>query len=150
MRILIDPQALAACGNSVDHRRQERASPTIAIDVPAGDLTDRNRSLLVHADASVTTPSDIADDQHQQDRPRSATSPTCSSARLTSTSSIRVNGQTGIGLSIIRQAQSNTLDISQGVRAAVAEMNTSLPPGVTSASRRTTPPSSAARSRKCW
>ena len=41
------------------------------------------------------------------------------------TSTIRINGQIGIGLGILRQAQSNTLDISNGVRAAVAEINRS-------------------------
>ena len=45
-------------------------------------------------------------------------------------SAIRVNGQTGLGIGIIRQAQSNTLDISEGVRAAVDELNASLPTGV--------------------
>ena len=45
------------------------------------------------------------------------------------TSTIRINGQTGIGLGIVRQAQSNTLDISAGVRAAVAELEQGLPRG---------------------
>ena len=36
--------------------------------------------------------------------------------------SLRSDGKTGIGLGIIRQAQSNTLDISDGVRAAAAEI----------------------------
>jgi HAE1 family hydrophobic/amphiphilic exporter-1 len=46
------------------------------------------------------------------------------------TSTIRINGQTGVGLGIIRQAQSNTLDISAGVREAVAELAEALPLGV--------------------
>ncbi len=44
-------------------------------------------------------------------------------------SKTRVNGETGIGLGVIRQAGSSTLAISEGVRAAVTELNTSLPPG---------------------
>ena len=49
-------------------------------------------------------------------RPGSATSPTSSSVRPTQTTSLRMNGKTGVGLGIIRQAKSNALDISAGVR----------------------------------
>ena len=43
---------------------------------------------------------------------------------------LRTNGQTGLGIGIIRQARSNTLDISDGVRAAVAELDRTLPDDV--------------------
>jgi HAE1 family hydrophobic/amphiphilic exporter-1 len=43
---------------------------------------------------------------------------------------LRTNGQVGVGLGIIRQARSNTLDISDGVRAAVADLNETLPEDV--------------------
>ncbi|TIV05341.1 MAG: efflux RND transporter permease subunit, partial [Mesorhizobium sp.] len=43
---------------------------------------------------------------------------------------LRSNGKTGIGLGIIRQAESNTLDISTGVRAAVAALQADLPQGM--------------------
>ena len=46
-------------------------------------------------------------------------------------SSLRSDGKTGIGLGIIRQAQSNTLDISTGVRAAVEDIQKNLPEGMT-------------------
>ncbi|HEX2257602.1 MAG TPA: efflux RND transporter permease subunit, partial [Afifellaceae bacterium] len=45
-------------------------------------------------------------------------------------STLRINGTTGVGLGIIRQAQSNTLAISEGVRGVVDQLNGSLPPGV--------------------
>ncbi|MCR4281741.1 MAG: efflux RND transporter permease subunit, partial [Bauldia sp.] len=44
--------------------------------------------------------------------------------------SLRINGMTGLGLGVVRQARANTLDISSGVRAAVAELNATLPPEV--------------------
>ncbi len=43
----------------------------------------------------------------------------------------RVNGETAVGLDITRQATANTLDISRGVNAAVAELQSQLPDGVT-------------------
>ena len=45
-------------------------------------------------------------------------------------SALRSDGKTGIGLGIIRQAQSNTLEISDGVRAAVANIQQTLPEGM--------------------
>ncbi len=41
-----------------------------------------------------------------------------------------MNGKTGIGLGIVRQAKSNVLEISSGVRTAVEELNASLPEDV--------------------
>ncbi len=46
------------------------------------------------------------------------------------TTSLRINGMTGVGLGIVRQARANTLDISAGIRKAIDEMKPSLPPGV--------------------
>ena len=51
--------------------------------------------------------------------------------RDTGASSLRSDGKTGIGLGIVRQAQSNTLDISDGVRAAAAKIQKTLPEGMT-------------------
>lgn len=44
--------------------------------------------------------------------------------------SSRLNGQTAIGLDIVRQSVGNTLTISQNVRAAVADLQNELPEGV--------------------
>ena len=46
------------------------------------------------------------------------------------TSTMRSNGAPGVGLGVLRQAQSNTLDISRGVHAVVAELQKSLPKGM--------------------
>ena len=43
----------------------------------------------------------------------------------------RGNGQDQLGLAVIRQAQSNDLEISKGVRAFMDEIRPTLPPGVT-------------------
>ena len=43
---------------------------------------------------------------------------------------LRSNGESGLGIGIIRQAQSNTLEISDGIRAVVAELAGELPEGV--------------------
>ena len=43
---------------------------------------------------------------------------------------LRANGETGLGLGIMRQATSNTLAISAGVREAVEDLRASLPEDV--------------------
>jgi HAE1 family hydrophobic/amphiphilic exporter-1 len=127
VRVLIDPNALAARGITVSDL--ETALRSVALDDPAGSLSDRDQSLLVRADASVksgeeveairinrmTRVGDVADVIFGPAERRSA---------------IRINGETGIGLGIVRQAQSNTLDISAGVKKVVAELDGSLPPDV--------------------
>ncbi|MCC2689378.1 MAG: mdtB 1, partial [Rhizobiaceae bacterium] len=45
-------------------------------------------------------------------------------------SSLRSDGKTGIGIGIVRQAQSNTLDISHGIRAAAEKIQETLPEGM--------------------
>jgi len=41
----------------------------------------------------------------------------------------RMNGNDMVGIAIFRQSQANDLEISEGVRASIAEINTSLPKG---------------------
>jgi HAE1 family hydrophobic/amphiphilic exporter-1 len=127
LRVLIDPQALAVRGLSVGDL--EAALRTVALDAPAGNFTDRTQSLLVRANASITRPEEVEAIRVN------ATTRVGDVAEVIfgpadKVSSLRINGRTGIGLGIVRQAQSNTLSISQGVRAAVAELNAALPEGV--------------------
>ena len=42
---------------------------------------------------------------------------------------LRSNGQSGLGIGVIRQAESNTLEISRSIHAIVAELAETLPPG---------------------
>ncbi|MEK1890543.1 MAG: efflux RND transporter permease subunit, partial [Phyllobacterium sp.] len=102
---------------------------TMAFDTPAGQLNSNDQSIVVRAQAPVTTPEDFENIIIKgQTRIRDVATVTLGPD--IGTSSLRANGKTGIGLGIIRQAQSNTLDISKGVRAAVAELQKTLPKGV--------------------
>ncbi len=127
VRVLIDPNAMAARGISVADLSDALAS--VASDVPAGKLSAGDQSLLVRADASVKSAEDIEAIQINKST-RVGDIADVIFGPAEETSSIRINGQTGVGLGIVRQAQSNTLDISAGVRKAVAELARSLPKGV--------------------
>lgn len=125
--IFIDPMRLAAYGLTVADLKT--ALSTVALDVPAGNLNDANRNMFVRADASVKGADDvkairIKGDTRVGDVADVVFGPAAKS------SSLQVNGRTGVGLAIVRQASSNTLAISEGVRAAVAELEASLPKDV--------------------
>jgi HAE1 family hydrophobic/amphiphilic exporter-1 len=57
VRVLIDPNALAARGLSVTDL--EAALRTVALDAPAGSLSSNNQQLLVRADASVRSGEEV-------------------------------------------------------------------------------------------
>ncbi|MDP3897225.1 MAG: efflux RND transporter permease subunit, partial [Mesorhizobium sp.] len=126
-RVDIDQSRLASLGLTIADIRAALGS--IAFDAPAGSLTSNTQDLVVRATASVTTPEafeNLAINENAKLRDVA----TVTLGGDLGQSSLRANGKTGIGLGIIRQAQSNTLDISSGVRAAVERLSETLPPGV--------------------
>ncbi|MCT8997711.1 efflux RND transporter permease subunit [Chelativorans intermedius] len=126
-RVDIDQARLASLGFTVGDIGN--ALSTVAFDSPAGSLTSASHDLIVRATATVATPQDLENIQLSRnvrlgDVAAVALGPDIGESRL------RSNGKNGIGLGIVRQAQSNTLDISEGVRAAVERIRPVLPPGV--------------------
>ena len=126
-RIDVDQMALASRGLTVADVRD--ALDDVAFDQPAGSLDAANQSLAVRTTATVNTPEAfgalmIDDATRLSDAAVVTLGPDIGSSVL------RSNGESGLGLGIIRQAQSNTLDISQGVTAVVAELAGELPGGV--------------------
>mgnify|MGYP001331214091 CR=1 FL=1 len=123
----VDPVRLAAQGLTVADIRN--ALSTIAFDTPAGSLNGPNQNITVRALSEVTTPEDFEEIIiNGQTRLRDVASVVFDAAA--STSALRSDGRPGIGLGIVRQAQSNTIDISHGVHAAVDALNETLPEGI--------------------
>ncbi|MBW6422678.1 efflux RND transporter permease subunit [Rhizobium sp. XQZ8] len=125
-RVDINQSALAGRGLTVADVSKALASA--ALDVPAGSLKSTTQDIVVRTTASLTKPQDfenvmIGPNIRIRDVATVALGPDDGATVL------RSNGVQGVGLGIIRQAQSNTLDISDGVKAAVAEMAKTLPPG---------------------
>jgi len=125
-RIDVDQAALASRGLTI--ASLTTALSNLAFDVPAGSLTSSTQDIVVRATADLRTPEDFAN-LIVQDRVRLADVATVTLGADTGSSSLRSNGRSGIGLGIIRQAQSNTLSISAGVAAAVARLSETLPEG---------------------
>ncbi|MFC3164427.1 efflux RND transporter permease subunit [Ciceribacter thiooxidans] len=127
-RIDVDQAALASRGLTVASLAS--ALSNLAFDVPAGSLTSPTQDIVVRATADLRTPEDFGN-LIIQNRVRLRDVATVTFGADTGTTSLRSNGRAGIGLGIIRQAQSNTLSISKGVAAAVAELSKTLPEGTT-------------------
>ena len=126
-RIDVDQDRLASRGLTVADLT--KALSTAAFDVPAGTLTSNTQDLVVRATAELQSPADfeklvIARNVRLGDVATVTLGP------QTGTTALRANGHTGVGLGIVRQAASNTLEISKGVYKAVAELRPILPKGV--------------------
>ena len=123
----VDPLKLASRGLTVADIRNGLA--TIAIDTPAGSINGPNQNISVRAISEVTTAADF-EDIIINGRTRLGDVASVVFDAAASTSALRSDGKPGIGLGIVRQAQSNTIAISEGVHAAVAVLNETLPAGV--------------------
>lgn len=123
-RIDLDQNALASRGLTVTD--VSNALGTAALDVPAGSLKSSTQDIVVRATANLTTPAEF-ENLIVRDRVRLRDVASVMLGADDETTSLRSNGVQGVGLGVIRQAQSNTLSISTGVKAAVEAMTPNLP-----------------------
>ncbi len=126
-RIDIDQSKLASLGLTVADLRSTLAS--VAFDAPAGSITTTDQDIIVRATAAVTTPEQF-ESLVVSGQTRIRDVATVTLGPDLGMTSLRANGRTGIGLGIIRAAQSNTLDISEGVREAAERLQRDLPEGM--------------------
>jgi hydrophobic/amphiphilic exporter-1 (mainly G- bacteria), HAE1 family len=125
-RVDVDQEALAGRGLTIADL--SAALSTAAMDVPAGSLESSTQDIVVRATANLTKPEDfenilIGDNVRLRDVATVMLGPD------DGTTALRSNGVPGVGLGVLRQAQSNTLSISEGIKAAVKAMQPNLPEG---------------------
>ncbi|TZG36483.1 efflux RND transporter permease subunit [Agrobacterium sp. B1(2019)] len=125
-RVDLNQAALASRGLTVTDVSNALASA--ALDVPAGSLKSTTQDIVVRATASLTKPEDFSNLLIKNNIRLRDVATVMLGADDQSTS-LRSNGVQGVGLGVIRQAQSNTLNISSGVKAAVDAMAPNLPEG---------------------
>lgn len=125
-RVDIDQYRLASFGLTVADVRQ--ALSNVSFDSPAGALSSNDQSLVVRTSAQISKPEDFMDLRIRQEiRIRDVATVTL--GEDPGDSVLRANGAAGVGIGIIRQAQSNTLEISSAVRQAVDNIQKILPEG---------------------
>ena len=127
-RIDINQARLASYGLTIADISSALSS--MGLDAPAGSLRSSDQSIVVRAAANLEKPEDF-ENVYIKGRTQIRDVASVTLGPDIESSSVRSNGKTAIGLGIVRQAQSNTLDISQGVRAAVDNLQKTLPQGVT-------------------
>ncbi len=120
LRVVIDPIRLASFGMAVSD--VSAALENAPFDIPAGSFASDDHELIVRADATADTEAAIGDIVVRspiriRDVAQVAFGPE------EAVSFVRVNGRDVIGLNVIRQADSNTIQISDGVREAVERLN---------------------------
>ncbi|QIE43700.1 efflux RND transporter permease subunit (plasmid) [Rhodobacteraceae bacterium SC52] len=126
-RVDIDQKELASRGLTLADLG--RALQDVAFDAPAGDLSGDRQTINVRTTAALTTPEAfeslrLSDDVIIGDVASVSLGPAPNETVL------RANGQTGLGLGIIRQSTSNTLEISAAVHATVNSLQQTLPDDV--------------------
>lgn len=127
IEVRVNQVALAARGLSLDDLIN--AIGKAAVTTPSGALENTNQQLLVRAEAPLSTPDDVgALELNPQTKVKDVAFVRWGFEDATAIT--RINGKNAIGIDIIRQAQANTIDISNGVRAAVDELRKSIPKDV--------------------
>ena len=123
----VNPAALAARGMTLAD--VSKALALVAVDTPAGTLNATNQNIIVRATSKVVTPEQIAA-LTLKDGVRLEDIGSVFLAANPSGTRIKAQGKTGVGLSVIGQAQSNTIQISQGIHKVLDELRPILPAGV--------------------
>ncbi len=120
LHVVADPLRLTSFGLSVSD--VAAALLNAPFDVPAGSFRSRDQELIVRADASVIDADQVADIT-LRDSVRIGDVANVYFGPENATSLTRLNGLPVIGLGVIRQARSNTIQISNGVQTAVERIN---------------------------
>ena len=124
MRVAIDPVRLNRFGLTVgDVANALRRAP---YDVPAGSFQSGAQELLVRAQATAATP-ELVRDVTVSGTTRVGDVAEVFLAPADASSFVRLGGTPIIGLGVIRQAGSNTIQISNEVQAAVERVSRRFP-----------------------
>ncbi len=127
IRVRIVPVSLAARGFTVGD--VNRLLATAGQTAPGGRLRNSTQQIIIQTRSQATTPQAVAALRLDAGT-RLADVAIVEWGFEDETTTARVNGDPGIGIGIIRQAQSNTVAVSAGVRKAVDDLKNVLPANV--------------------
>jgi hydrophobe/amphiphile efflux-1 (HAE1) family protein len=124
LRVMLDPLRLTSFGLAVtDVADALRQAP---FDVPAGSLRSTDQQLIVRADATSITADQVEDIIVAGDT-RVGDVASVYFGPADAQSMVRLDGRPVVGLEIIRQARSNTIEISDEVLILVEEIRERFP-----------------------
>ncbi|AYA63905.1 MULTISPECIES: efflux RND transporter permease subunit [unclassified Alteromonas] len=120
LRVSVDPLRLTSFNLSMTD--VANALELAPFDVPAGSIQSQDQSLIVRADATSVSAQDVSDIVISGDI-RVGDVASVFFGPADSSSMVRLDGRPVIGLGVIRQASSNTIEISDEVMAMVEDLN---------------------------
>ena len=120
LRIAVDPNRLARFGLTISD--VAAALEQAPFDTPVGSLQSSAQNLIVRAEANAATPELVAA-VVIRDEVRVGDVAEAYFAPANATSYVRLDGEPVIGLGVIRQANSNTIAISDATRSAVDRLD---------------------------
>ncbi|MDX1569303.1 MAG: efflux RND transporter permease subunit [Xanthomonadales bacterium] len=123
LRVVVDPLRLASFGLSVTDVADVLVSAQF--DVPAGSFKSDDQQLLVRADASAVRPGQV-EEIIIRGTTRVGDIAQVFYGPEDAESYSRLNGRAVIGLNVVRQAGSNTIEISDRVQVAVKRLDERL------------------------
>ena len=132
MRVWLDPEAMAARGVTVDEISEALRDNNL--ELPAGQIESSSRTYLLRTQTRL---GDVAAFEDLIVATRAAAPVRLGDvARVeigteSDNSLFRANGETGIGIGVLRQSSANTLTISAAVADEVAAIRSGLPEGTT-------------------
>ncbi|MEE8230570.1 MAG: efflux RND transporter permease subunit, partial [Qipengyuania citrea] len=120
MRVSVDPARLNRFGLTMtDVAAALRGAP---FDVPVGSFRSDAQELVVRAEASAVDPAQI-ENVVISGTTRVGDVAQADFAPANATNFVRLDGQPIVGLGVVRQASSNTIEISSAIRADVERLN---------------------------
>ncbi|WP_371376764.1 efflux RND transporter permease subunit [Thalassotalea aquiviva] len=124
LRVIVDPTRLASYSLSfTDVAAALRSAP---FDVPAGSLRSTDHQVIVRADATSMTTSEV-ENIIIDGKTRIGDVATVFFGPADANSFVRLNGKPVIGLGVIRQASANTIEISDNALALVEQLTSRFP-----------------------
>ncbi len=120
LRVAVDPIRLARYSLTISD--VAAALEQAPFDTPVGSFRSGTQELIVRAEASATSPR-LINDVVVRDEVRVGDIAQAYFAPADATSYVRLDGEPVIGLGVIRQANSNTIAISDSTRAAVERLD---------------------------
>lgn len=131
MRIWLNPDQMAA--RHVTVLDIEKALRNENVEIPSGRVESLSREFTVRTLGELKTPDQFnrlivkrmdGNPVYLEDIGRAEI------GAKDERSLIRFNGQSAVGLGIVKQSKANTLDVAKAVKKKMAEINKTLPPGL--------------------
>ena len=132
IRVWLDRERLAARDITVSE--VEAALRANNVELPAGSVDSSTRNFTVRAEGRPTTVEEFRELVVRRDGNQLLRLGEVADVRMGVESDIgrlRANGQTAIGLGVIRQSKANTVAVSDAVRAELEKIRETLPPEIT-------------------